>query len=132
MKKLVLLLVGALTLAGCAGQQLKSDWKDKRGYSEEDINLITEQYKEYAQMTNAAVISRSSVQSVNADNRLKSIFCSCVKKMGDQCRTRAPASMNPQDKTLWIKANAVDMAYVGQSMTWETSQHPVIDSAECN
>jgi hypothetical protein len=129
----LLLLAGLLSLTSCAGAQLQSDWKEKRGYSDADVQLIMDQYKEYNMMMSSAQVSSNAFNStpiVEAKGRLKNVFCACVKKIGEKCRKK-PESLTSDEKVLWVKANAVDMAYIGKSASFEVSQNPVIDTAEC-
>jgi len=120
-----------VSLAGCAGPQLKTEWKEKRGYKDSDIDAIMAQYKDYNSMKLRAdqqSNALNSAPSIEANNRLRNVFCSCVKKMGDSCRTKEGANI---DRTLWVKANAVDMTMVGMSMNFETNSMSKIDPSEC-
>lgn len=132
MKTIILILMAGM-LAGCAGASLKSDWKNKRGYSDEDINAIMNQYSDYNKLMIGADVSSNAFNSApqtEARSRMRAIFCACIKKLGDKCREK-PDGVAQADKTLWIKANAVDMAMIGNSTTFETSSISVIDPAEC-
>ncbi len=132
MSKKFALIIGLLVVAGCAGASLKSEWKEKRGYSDKDINAIMNQYKEYNDMMNGAKMSSNAFNSApyhQAESRLRAVFCACAKKMGEACRKKEGASI---DRSLWTKANAVDMTMIGTAMTFETNSTSVIDPAECN
>lgn len=132
MRTLILILMAGM-IAGCAGASLKSDWKDKRGYSDQDINAIMDQYADYNKLMVSAQVSSNAFNStpqVEARSRMRAIFCACAKKLGDKCREK-PDGLPQADKTLWVKANAVDMAMIGNSMTFETSGMSVIDPTEC-
>lgn len=131
--KTIILIVVAGMLSGCAGASLKSDWKDKRGYSDQDIDAIMNQYSDYNKLMVSAQVSSNAFNStpqVEARSRMKAIFCACAKKLGDKCREK-PDGLAQSEKTLWIKANAVDMAMIGNSTTFETSSMSVIDPTEC-
>jgi hypothetical protein len=131
MKKLLMIAMMITGVVGCAGSQLKNEWKGQRGYADSDVDAIMDQYKEYNQMKIKADLASNHFNTAPQDaaqSRLKNIFCSCVKKMGDSCRTKDGAS---KDHALWIKANAVDMAMKGNSMSFETNSMSVIDPAEC-
>lgn len=133
MRKL-LILVLAVVISGCAGASLKSDWKQKRGYSDADIDQIMAQYSDYGTLMAHAQVDSNAFNSSptnEARARMKSIFCACVKKIGEACRQK-PDGLAKADKVLWIKANAADMAMVGNSTTFETNSMSVIDPAECN
>lgn len=120
-------------VTGCAGAQLKSDWKERRGYSDADIAAIEYQsqgYKVLMMQSGATSNAFNSAPMIQTDNRLRAIFCSCVKKLGQKCREKSDG-LAAQDKELWIKANAVDMAILGQRMTWEANPMTVIDPLEC-
>lgn len=132
MRTLLLLIIAAL-LAGCAGAQLKSDWKNKRGYSDQDIDAIMAQYSEYSSDKARATVNSNAFNSAPYEehrSRMKSIFCACAKKLGDKCREK-PDGLSGKDKSLWIKANAVDMDMIGSNASFETNGMSLIDTVEC-
>ncbi len=127
-----LILMNAIT--GCAVAKLGNEWKNERGYSDGDIDLIRRQFREYSSQMVAATQSSNAFNTApvtETRNRLRNIFCACAKKLGDKCRQK-PDGISPSDKTLWVKANAVDMAMTGLATTWETNGMTLIDPAECN
>lgn len=131
--KNLLLLILALSVTACAGASLKKDWKEKRGYSDQDIDSIMNQYGEYNQMNAQASVASNAFNSApvtEARARLRKIFCACTKKIGEKCREKPDGLAGPE-KALWIKANAADMAFVGNSMSFETNAMSTIDPAEC-
>jgi len=122
----------AATLGACAGQQIQNEW-NSRGYSKPDQDAILTQWKVYLQEKLSAerssnVFNSSPKQEFNA--RMTKIFCGCYKKIGEKCRQK-PDGLSPEEKTLWIKANAVDYNSVGTAMTWETTGMSKIDPVEC-
>lgn len=132
MKKIILLAM-AIVLSSCAGQQLKSDWTQKRGYSKADVDLIMAQYKQYSSAyINAEVSSNAfnSTPKAQEENKLRRIFCACVKKLGDKCRQK-PEGLSPEDKSLWVKANAVDMTMSSQTTALDYGGPSLVDPAEC-
>lgn len=116
----------AIALTGCAGAALKNTWKDERGYTEADIDAIMEQQRTYGNMMGSAL---STTTRIEASNRLRAIFCTCARKMGNKCRTKEGAKI---DRESWIKANAVDItfsAYGSLEPGGVAAQLP--DTAEC-
>ena len=132
MKNGIGLIVLAVIMSACAGQQLKSEWT-ARGYSESDQTLINAQAKEYFRAKFSANQESNAFNSAPRhafDERMKSIFCACTKKIGDKCRQK-PDGLSAEEKSLWVKANAVDMTAVAQSMGFETNAMSKIDPVEC-
>lgn len=134
MNKLIFILSICLLVNGCAGAALKSEWKEKRGYADSDIEEIMKQSKDYLSMQAKAQAASSAFDrshETEANSRLKNIFCACVKKMGASCRSKEGSGI---DRTLWVKANAVDFVMNGGhwGMTFEKNSMSVIDTDECN
>lgn len=119
-------------MTGCAGAQLKSEWKEKRGYSESDITAIDSQMSEYQRLLISASLASNAFNGGqpqhNARNQLKSIFCTCVKKMGDACRKSDGSHV---DHDLWVKANAIDEAIASRENAFDAGPSMKIDLAEC-
>ena len=83
------------------------------------------------------IVGRTSSNAFNstpysdAKNRLKAIFCSCAKKLGEKCRQRSD-NLSASDKALWLKANAVDMAFASQETSLDTAPAERLDLGECS
>lgn len=121
----------AIALTGCSGAQLKTDWEGQRGYPENEIDAMMSQAKEYQRLLISAKMNSNAFNSApytDAQNRLRAIFCTCVKKMGNKCRDKSGMTV---DRSLWRKANAVDMAFVMDHTALDSSPAYVIDPAEC-
>jgi hypothetical protein len=133
MRRLLLILL-AVVFVGCSGAKLKTEWKDDRGYSDEDIEAAMSKMPEYKKILISGTVYSSRYNNSNeiqADNRLRSIFCSCIKKLGDKCRQKSDG-LTGADKDLWIKANAVDMAFASQESSLSSSASKIMDPTECN
>ncbi len=126
-------LVLALVMTACAGAKLKKSWKEERGYADADVSAIETQAEEYLKSLAQAEVSSNAFNNapvVEYRGRMKSVFCACVKKLGEKCRQKN-SGLQGTEKALWIKANAVDMAMVARSTSWETSTLSQIDPDEC-
>lgn len=131
---LVLVLVTmAFLMVGCASHTKKM-WQD-RGYSEAEVKEIEPYTKEYID-----ILAKGSSQSnafnstpkAQSDNRVRSIFCSCVKKLGKKCQQR-PVDLKGDDRTLWAKSNAAESALKAISQAENPFQgESSVDWAECN
>ena len=120
-------------LTGCSGAKLKTEWREQRGYSDADSQLAMNQMDEYNKrliMANQASSRFDSAPMTNEQNRLRTVFCACVKKIGDKCREK-PDGLTGADKTLWVKANAVDMAFVASHSAIDPGPAYKIDTSEC-
>ncbi|MBU6375012.1 MAG: hypothetical protein KGQ59_03375 [Bdellovibrionales bacterium] len=117
-----------ILLGACASEKLKKEWSEQRGYSQEDIASINKQ------ATDGGYLHRiiSARQKSNAYNtapkeaeekNLKNIWCNCWKRLADRCRQKADG-LNKQDKELWTKANAVELAF---TMAEKNGAIPVLD-----
>ncbi len=132
MKNKILMLVMAATLGACAGQQMQTEWTS-RGYSKPDQDAILAQWKVYLEEKLSAERSSNAFNTSpkhEFNTRMTKIFCACYKKIGEKCR-KSPDGLSPEDKALWVKANAVDYTAVGTAMSWETNGMSKIDSVEC-
>lgn len=125
-------MILTLTLSGCAGAKLARDLSDVRGYPEADVAAIKAKAQEYNRRlawanTASNAFDSSPIQSEQA--KLRNVFCACAKKMGEKCRTAEGAGV---DRDLWIKANAVDLAF-GMQSAGITSQitFSEVDPHEC-
>jgi hypothetical protein len=132
MKNLIMLAV-VMSLTGCAGAQLETEWKSQRGYSDADIAAIREQFNDYHQSNIVAGMQSNRFNSspaLHSQDRLKSIFCTCYQTIGDKCREK-PDGLNSEQRTLWIKANAVDLALLANHTALDPGPAPKVDTAEC-
>lgn len=122
MNKLIPLCLTVL-MSGCAGAQLEKEMKESRGYSEADIASIEAASKDYKTQINLADM-RSNAFNTSARDRnydsMKAIVCKCFKEIHDKCRGK-PDGLTPEQKSLWIKSNAVDMALASQATTFDAS-----------
>lgn len=126
-----MLLILSVTLTGCAGAQLQKEWTEQRGYTDAEMALIRPHAAEY-QKTVAWGMSSStafnSAPSIEAERRVRTIYCACIKKLGsDRCRKK-PEGLSEADKELWAKGNAAEMALVSMSYGAPGRQ---VDPAEC-
>lgn len=125
-----------LILTGCAGAQLGKEWKEKRGYTDQEIAETRTYHEEYVHLLAQARVQSNSfntTEKVNAENRLKTIWCSCVKKLGPKCQQK-PTSLLGDDRVLWAKANAAEMSLTGMKANDNPfdSRRFFLDQAECN
>ncbi len=74
-----------------------------------------------------------STEKVGAENRVRNIFCNCIKKLGQKCQKK-PDGLTGEDRVLWAKSNGAEWALRGMTANdnpFQTSRGGV-DSAECN
>lgn len=129
-----LAIIALAVLSGCAAGGLRSQWVS-RGYSEADIAEIHKYEDGYLNTLGRGAGASNAFdtsQQVNAENRIRSIFCACIVKLGDKCRQN-PEGLSESDRTLWAKSNAAEDALRGFSM----AQLPLVpmsdtDPAECH
>ncbi len=133
------LILGAISatalMVGCAGQRVKNEFTQKRGYSAEDMKEIQAQRDDYAGVLAKGRVNSNAfntTEKVNAENRIKSIFCACHKKLGDKC-TQKVDGLSAEDHSLWVKSNAAEWALAGMSANDNPldSKGYVIDPVEC-
>lgn len=134
MKK-ILSLIGVLFILGCAGAALNKDMKEKRGYTDADIteiNAATHPYMEMLSRARTAGNKFNTTEKVNAENRIKSIWCACVKKLGPKCRQK-PEGLSADDKAIWLKGNAAERSLMGMAASDDpfSSTPFMLDEAEC-
>lgn len=134
----IAILLSASFLVSCAGAQLQNEMEQKRHYSSEDMQLIKEQAKPYAQILAAGMSQSNAFNTApraDAERRLRTVWCNCFKKLGDQCR-KAPSGLSKTEKSLWVKANAAELANgsMGTSrllVGGDTRPTEIYDGAEC-
>ena len=132
----ILLSLLAISLFGCANIAIKSEFVKTRGYSEADMQDINEQSKAYFDIlakghTNSN--SFNTTEKVNAENRVKAVYCNCQKKLGAKC-TSKPEGLSKDDRALWVKSNSAELALAGMSANGNPfdSKGYRLDPAECN
>lgn len=125
-------LVLFLTILLCSCASLKNDLKAK-GYSDADIELIKPHFNLYnRQLITFQPFVGATINAATEQN-LKTIFCNCYKKHGELCR-KPSAELGDQDKTLWAKSNAAEMALKAQNagdITRAMSSVGTLDSDAC-
>lgn len=136
MKNYLLLTVFGFSLLGCAGAAIKKEFLEKRGYSQEDIKEIETQRQPYVDILAKGRVASNAfntTEKVAAEGRVKAVFCSCYKKLGEKCTQKADG-LSKDDHVLWVKSNAAEMALAGMSANDNPfdSQGYRLDTAECN
>lgn len=129
------LLSVLIVLVGCASTSVRSDWKQKRGYSDEHFKEFSSHSDTYMRMIARGGVAGNafnSTEKVAAEGRVRNIFCACVKKLGDRCRQN-PDGLAPADRELWAKSNGAEMALMGMARADNPfdSNAGVVDTAEC-
>jgi len=75
-----------------------------------------------------------NTQNSQVEQQLRNVFCNCVKKLGDKCREK-PDSLNEQEKQLWAKSNAAEMALKAQhggDLVATMGNLGAVDPDQCN
>lgn len=134
MKNIVSIFIG-LALAACSSMSLRNQWSTK-GYSADDIREIQRYEGGYLDILSRGTAFSNGFDSserVSAENRIRGIFCSCFKKLGEKCRTK-PDGLTDDDKILWAKSNAADSAlHASGNMNLPlASSNDLTDGAECH
>ncbi len=123
----------AFIVTGCAGAALKKEWT-ARGYSAEDTQLMADQSREYQKRLIEGQMSSNAFNSAPRqveEARLRALWCNCWRRMKDKCRQK-PDGLSAEDKALWSKANAVEMAFASQETTIDVKPNTRLDGDECS
>lgn len=134
MRKLIFIF-SLVFLGGCAGQALKKEMLETRGYSQSDYNEIEKYRTEYTDVLVKGHNGSSAINSaekLNAENRIKKIYCACIVKLGEKCRQK-PEKLSKEEKIIWNKGNAAELALTGIQALNDpfTSKKFFIDDSEC-
>ena len=131
--RVTLLSLMVIAILGCAGAKLKTEMAELRGYSTSEIDEIMSQMDTYKrrlfaarQATNAFDSGRERTEESN----LKGLWCNCWKKLQKKCRQR-PEGLTGDDRELWLKANAVEMAFASLETSLDTKPNTRLDGDEC-
>jgi hypothetical protein len=129
----VVLVTMTFLMVGCASHTKKM-WQD-RGYSEAEVKEIepyTKQYIDLLAQGSSQANAFNTTPKAQSESRVRSIFCTCVKKLGKKCQQR-PVDLKGDDRVLWAKSNASESALKAISQAENPFQsESVIDLAECN
>ena len=122
-------------LSGCAGQALKAEWT-QRGYTDAEIAEVGPYQKSYMEILSQGTVNSNqfnTTEKVNAENRVRTIFCACAKKLKEKCQKK-PDGLTGEDRTLCAKANGAESALIGMAAAANPLQTSAgkIDTAECN
>lgn len=125
-------LVSAFALAAlvsCAGLAVDG-LKSSRGYTDSDITEINKYIDEYKMWISSGNMQSNQFNSTpreKALDRVRSIYCSCVRKFGAEKCAKSGAKLTGEDRQIWAKGNAAEMAIKTSYVQGNT-----VDSAECN
>lgn len=131
----IVLVLAVLYITGCAGMAMKNEFEKQRGYTPEHMAEIEKYRHEYSQILAKGRVHSNAfnaTEKVNADNRIKAIFCKCQSKLGEKCRQK-PDQLTGEDRILWAKSNGAEYALAGMM----ANDNPLdstgfkIDPAEC-
>lgn len=104
-----LLLIAVLTLSCATSPESQKKELIKQGYSKKDVNLVHKYKLKYLQSHARALSSRSAFDSSglnNSTNKLRRIFCNCVKVNGEQCTNKSSGKLTGKKQLLWAKGHS--------------------------
>jgi hypothetical protein len=124
----------SLVLVGCAGMGLQKTMKEQRGYSDAEVSEIMSAMEPYKRELISAKMESNrfnSAPTIEAEKKLKRIWCACWKKLSDKCRAPS-AGLGGAEKELWRNANAVEMAFASQETALDVKANTNLNaSVDC-
>ncbi len=129
-----LMMVSAALFNSCSSMSSDESYNKhlkKEGYSNEDAAKIKPYYMEYGKLSVSADSHSSTYLLSGAksskDNKLKSIFCNCVKKLGNRCIGESKKEFTKDELKLWVKGNAI---YLVSKATSKRSYQIVVGTSD--
>ena len=138
LKSIVTLSVFSM-LTGCAAGQIKKEWIETRGLTQAETDEIMaksqEGYVSRIIRANQASNAVNTAPKQEEERKLKTVWCNFWKRLKNKCKEK-PEGLSKDDRDLWLKANAIEMAYTmaelnGKIPGLETSNRTVFDGDEC-
>jgi hypothetical protein len=131
--RIAMICLVTIAVSGCAGVALKKEWSEKRGYSESEISEVMDQMQPYRKRLIASDMASNRFNTAPRqaeEATLKTVWCNCWKKLKDKCQ-QSSKGLSQEDRALWLKANAVEMAFAAGETALDARPNTKLDGAEC-
>lgn len=127
-RKVIIVTLSLAALCSCAGMAVDG-LKHSRGYTDADIAEIHKYMDEYKLWISAGNMQSNQFNSQpreKALDRVRAIYCSCIRKLGVEKCGRSGHKLTGADRVTWSKGNAAEMAIKTSYVQGNT-----VDAAEC-